>query len=113
MNLSEYQKRVEDTWISNENDFIRIVCGLSGELGEICEKLKKYFRKDNYAEKEKKTSWFAVGLILKGEIGDLMYYIAKLCNEFGLDLEEILQENINKLARRKEDGTLKGSGDNR
>lgn len=108
MNLADYQKEVENTWISNKHDFIRIVCGLSGELGEVCEKLKKYFRKDTG-----KTNWWGFGLILKKEIGDLMYYIAKLCNAFGLDLEEILQENIDKLAKRKKDGTLKGSGDNR
>ena len=106
MNLKEYQNKVEWTWISNENNALRIICGLGGELGEIFEKLKKYYR-DDYNS----TEQFLIDL--RKEIGDLMYYICKLCNKFGFELENILQENNNKLKNRKKEGKLKGNGDNR
>jgi NTP pyrophosphatase (non-canonical NTP hydrolase) len=47
------------------------------------------------------------------EIGDLMWYISQLCNETGLDLEGIIEQNIIKLRDRKTSGTLQGSGDDR
>lgn len=38
-------------------------------------------------------------------------YIARVAMVFGIDMQEILEYNINKLESRKERGTLKGSGD--
>jgi hypothetical protein len=46
MNLKKYQKEIEKTWIPNEYNLLRIVFGIAGESGEICELYKKYFRKD-------------------------------------------------------------------
>jgi len=105
MNLSEYQKRIEDTWISNENDTNRIICGLFEEVGEIAGKFKKYFRKD--------FNYYQLELFLKKEIGDVFYYLVKLCSHYDLNAEDILQENIAKLKDRQNRGVLKGSGDNR
>ena len=107
MNLNEYQKRVEDTWERNQFDIERIILGICGESGEIAELFKKYYRGDyenNYEEFLKKVD---------KEIGDLSYYIAKLCNQFGSTWEKIMEENIAKLASRKERGVIKGSGSNR
>ena len=77
MNLNEYQKRVEDTWISNIYNVSRCFLGIFGEAGECAELFKKLLRGDNseiiisprFVEKVRK------------ELGDLSYYIAKLCNE--------------------------------
>ncbi len=105
MKFKKYQKEVEKTWISNNKDLTRILLGIGGEAGEILEAHKKVFRGDclkgELCEK------------LKGEIGDLSYYIAKLCNEWDLDWEQILKDNIAKLKSRKKRGVIKGSGDNR
>lgn len=105
MNLHDYQKGVEDTWIKNEFEIERILCGLFGEIGEIAEKFKKYFRKD--------YGFYDLKKLVRKEIGDAFYYLAKLCNYFGFNAEEILKENNVKLISRKERGTLQGSGDDR
>ncbi len=105
MTFKKYQKDVEKTWISNNKNLTRILLGIGGEAGEILEAHKKVFRGDclkgELCEK------------LKGEIGDLSYYIAKLCNEWGLDWEKLLEANIIKLKSRKKRGKIKGSGSDR
>ena len=109
MNLKEYQYRVEDTWLHNEHDKERIILGVVGECGEIAEKFKKNYRGDfegNHGQDIFKAE-------IKKELGDLTYYIAKLCTLLNLSWEEILEENINKLAKRKQENKIKGSGDNR
>lgn len=105
--INEYQKRVQDTWITNEFDLERFILGICGESGEIAELFKKIYRGDydNQTELIKEK--------LEKEIGDVIYYLAQLCNYHDLVLEDILQKNIDKLAKRKEEGKIRGSGDNR
>lgn len=107
MKLNDYQQKIEETWISNENDSIRIVLGIGGESGELLEKFKKYYRGDY---NDKKTEF---NDSVRKEIGDLSFYIAKLCNRLGVNWEDVLQENIDKLQSRKNRGKIKGSGDSR
>ena len=103
LSLSQYQEKIELTWIENEFDLQRILCGLSEESGEILGKFKKYFRGDYGFPKLRELA--------KKEIGDLFYYLAKICNFFNIEIEDVLAENINKLQDRKKRGTLKGNGD--
>lgn len=81
--------------------------GLAGEVGEFCNKLKKVMR-DNCGEITDEFLDFA-----KGEVGDIMWYVAAVCSELGLDMNEIAESNIEKLFSRKDRGVLKGNGDNR
>ncbi|MFA5048588.1 MAG: hypothetical protein WC516_06210 [Patescibacteria group bacterium] len=106
MKLSEYQNRIENFWISNDRDEIRVLLGICGESGEIAELFKKYFRDDKITYDEMKR-------LASKEIGDLSYYIAKLCNDLDLNWENILQENIDKLKDRQNRNVIKGSGDER
>jgi NTP pyrophosphatase (non-canonical NTP hydrolase) len=80
---------------------------LCGEAGEIANKTKKVLRDDNGVISEKKKNE------LGAEIGDCLWYIAALCNDLGLNLGDIAQENLNKLNDRKNRGVIKGSGDTR
>ena len=41
---------------------------------------------------------------LKKEIGDVMWYLALICDSFGVDIEEIARMNIDKLIERYPDG---------
>jgi NTP pyrophosphatase (non-canonical NTP hydrolase) len=86
--------------------------GLTGEAGEVAEKVKKYLRDE--------FDFYSQGIIpekrkeeISKEIGDVLWYVAALCDELGLSLEEIAQQNIDKLASRKERNLISGSGDNR
>jgi NTP pyrophosphatase (non-canonical NTP hydrolase) len=50
---------------------------------------------------------------IKAELGDCLWYIAVLADDFGLKLEDIAEHNLKKLASRQKRGTLTGSGDHR
>ncbi len=109
MTFEEYQKKSRETAIypNKDNNFIYPTLGLSGEAGEIAEKIKKVLRDDKgIIGKEKKEE-------IKKELGDVLWYISQLATELGLSLDEIALENINKLTSRKKRGKLRGSGDNR
>ena len=80
--------------------------GLSGEIGEVHEKIKKLFR-DNPDDVLKANQE-----IMK-ELGDVVYYATALANIYGRGLQEVLELNIQKLDDRQKRGKLKGSGDNR
>ena len=81
--------------------------GLAGESGEVAEKIKKVIR-DKNSEIDEETR-----LALKKELGDVFWYIAALCDEVGLDMEDVAESNINKLLDRQQRNVLHGSGDNR
>lgn len=68
--------------------------GLTGEAGEVSDMLKKWI----FHEKELDVEH------LKKELGDVMWYMAMLCDSFGFDLDEILQMNIDKLKKRYPSG---------
>ena len=68
--------------------------GLSGESGEFTDMIKKWI----FHEKELDIYH------LKRECGDVLWYIAMLCESFGWNIEEIMQMNIDKLKVRYPDG---------
>ena len=43
----------------------------------------------------------------------MLWYVAQVATEAGLDLEEIAQANLDKLLSRQQRGVLSGSGDPR
>jgi len=42
-----------------------------------------------------------------------LWYIAQICTELNLSMEEVAKFNLEKLFSRKERGVITGSGDNR
>ena len=109
MTFNEYQNKSRETAIyPNAGDnFIYPTLGLAGEAGEISEKIKKVLRdSDGVVTDETKE-------LLKKELGDVLWYVAQLASEFGFELDDVAQHNIDKLFSRKERGVLKGSGDTR
>lgn len=104
MDFNEYQRESKKTWKENyKNDFVRSVLGLVGESGEVAEKLKKSYRDGVYIEQDDMAK----------ELGDVLYYIARIGEYFDYTLEEIAQLNIEKLADRQKRNKISGSGDNR
>ena len=110
MTLDEYQKQALTTVISCGDDFKDLthwVLGISGESGEIADKLKKIIRDQNgVVTSENKTE-------LAKEVGDVLWYLAVLAEHLGVSFEEIAQGNIAKLRSRQARGAIGGSGDNR
>ena len=74
-------------------------------LGEFCEKIKKSIRDgDGITKRDEK--------ILK-ELGDIIWYLARVANDCGYTLNEVMAKNYEKLSKRLEENKLHGSGDNR
>lgn len=108
MTLNEYQEKAMTTAQYAEKwAIIYPALKLSGEAGEVSEKVGKVLRdKDGIFTEE-------IKLELAKELGDVMWYIAALAKAFGYSLEEIAEMNIAKLASRKERNVISGNGDNR
>ena len=109
MRLNEYQDKARETAIYPNlgNNPIYPTLGLVGESGEVAEKMKKIIRDhDGKITIDKRQE------IIK-ELGDVLWYVANLCKEFDVSLEEVAKLNIEKLQSRKERNVIKGSGDNR
>jgi NTP pyrophosphatase (non-canonical NTP hydrolase) len=105
-----YQKRTGDTDSSHtctKPEFLYYVLGLGGEAGEATEKIKKLMRNKKGKVDEEFIEDF------KGELGDIMWYVARLAHYFDLQMSDILRCNLKKLKSRKERGVLKSQGDKR
>lgn len=109
LTFSEYQRRTADTAVYPDvgRNPIYPTLGLAGEAGEVCEKVKKVLR-----DSDGQFSAEAVGAIQK-ELGDVLWYAARLAAELGLDLGQVAEENLSKLASRQQRDHLSGSGDDR
>jgi NTP pyrophosphatase (non-canonical NTP hydrolase) len=79
--------------------------GLCGEAGEVADKVKKVIRDQggNFSPE-------AVAA-LELELGDVLWYVAQLATELGLDLDRVAQANLDKLASRMSRNVIAGSGD--
>ena len=101
---------------------------LVGEVGEFASKVAKHIRKqdctigDLY---ENQLDWYEKGdegetlpveewkeELLK-EAGDILWQLSGLCKVMGWSLEDVAQENLDKLASRQARGVIDGNGDNR
>ena len=108
MTLNEYQKAANSTAIFPKNMAVPYtLLGLSGEVGEVCNKYKKIIRDKGNIISEKDRDE------LQGELGDVLWYLATTLSNLGLDLEQTAAINLNKLSLREKRGTLGGSGDTR
>lgn len=111
--FDEYQDRCELTDVGTSAQdclkpgWLYYVLGIAGESGEACEKIKKLFRdKGGVIDDE------FLDLFIK-EMGDILWYIARLAAQFNIPLSVIADDNIKKLASRMERGKIHGDGDKR
>ena len=108
MTLDEYGTWTEKMWFVNgsldfgEKDLTVCSLGLAGETGEVMEILKKRVRDD----------FFDKPHLIK-ELGDVIYYWARLCKAFDVLPSEVLAQNVLKVEDRKARDVMSGSGDDR
>ena len=107
MELSAYQRasRATAVYPNAGEDLTYPALGLCGEAGEVAEKVKKAIRDDGGVLTTERRE------ALAGELGDVLWYLAQLATEAGLDLGEVAEANIAKLRSRQSRGVLQGSGD--
>jgi NTP pyrophosphatase (non-canonical NTP hydrolase) len=113
MQFSQYQKktRLTDVGVQPEHGleprWVYYVLGIAGETGELVEKVKKHFRDDYGQMTDKKLKE------IKKEMGDCLWYHARLADVLGINFNDVAKENIKKLLDRKKRNKLHGEGDNR
>lgn len=119
MELNEYQKKAMGTCLPSSENFSYMMLNLVGEVGELASKVAKLIRKgkayidnnklyintDEVSDEEK--------LLIQKEIGDILWQTSGLCSVMKLNLEDIAQQNLDKLASRQGRGRIDGDGDNR
>ena len=120
--FNEYQKeavklsisldKFKENYPDIDNDLLALMAvaydGLGlGEAGEVQGKIKKIIRDNS-------------GIItpegiedIKKELGDTLWYIASMCENLGITLEDVAKTNIEKIHDRNARGVRRGSGDNR
>lgn len=89
------------------HDVVYPALGLSGEVGEFNEKIKKIFRdKDGQIDQDDLEA-------LKLELGDIMWNLVNCAQALGLKMSEVLEANLVKCASRRQRGKVQGAGDDR
>ena len=106
MNIKEYLLLTRETAIYPSDAFLEyLTLGLASEAGEVSGVVKKYIRQDFSLDVAQEK--------LVKELGDVIWYWARMCDELNLNPEEIMAKNIEKLQQRKQKQTLHGDGDER
>ena len=109
MDFKTYQRKARLTaqYPNLGSNNIYPTLGLVGEAGEVAEKVKKVIRdKQGIFDEESKKG-------IKKELGDVLWYLSNLCNEFNFSFEEVALQNLEKLSLRASKGKISGSGDDR
>lgn len=103
MKFDNYQEKTAETAIYPEDQALEyLALGLNGESGEVAEKVKKHIRDGKELDED-----FAK------ELGDVLWYLARLIDELGADFSDVADANLDKLFDRKDRDKIQGSGDNR
>lgn len=105
--MDDYQQRAGATAVYKDigKNPAYPALGLAEEAGEVVGKIKRMYRDDcPFMETREKV---------KAELGDVLWYVAAIANEFQLSLNDIAEANLEKVLDRSRRGVLKGSGDNR
>ena len=110
-NVVIYQQLCTETQIyPREHAVFYPALGLAGEAGEVANKIKKIMR-DRKGDVNNLSG--EIKEDIASEIGDCLWYISALATDLGIGLDGVVVENIRKLQKRKEKGTIHGSGDKR
>lgn len=136
MDCNEYQKKILSTRDCPEN-IVYYALGLTGEAGEVADKIKKYWRDAIYLRAKRFNNSNKMPESLQArldethmggvqrhidpdfkhniakELGDVLWYIAAIANSIDMNLDEVMQMNIDKIDKRVKTNTLHGEGDNR
>jgi NTP pyrophosphatase (non-canonical NTP hydrolase) len=108
-NFDRYQQESRKTWnvIPMNHSIVYPTMGMVNEAGEVAGKVKKIFRDrgGEITEADRQA--------LKKELGDVLWYLAQICTELDLSLQEVAEANLIKLFSRLERGQIKGDGDER
>lgn len=143
MELKEYQEKAMTTCMPSSENFTYMFYNLLGEVGELADKVESIvgdvwlaqtartlLRYSGMAKEIRKNPEGLASEIwrnafsefnetlqkdeaLQKEAGDILWQLAGLCSVMGWKLEDIAQQNLDKLASRQQRNVIDGDGDNR
>lgn len=96
MNFKQYQDLARRTQNDGLNDYERkshALHGLASEVGEIHAIYQKYYQGHPIIRAN-----------VIDELGDLLWFVAELCDTLLVSMDEVAEHNIDKLRRRYPDG---------
>ena len=103
MNFNEYQNFCQSVRLPTASpDYC--VLNLPGEVGELCSLLARAIRDGRKIDYEQN---------IKKELGDVLWSVATVALDNGFTLQDIVDGNVYKLTKRKDENKLQGSGDDR
>jgi len=102
MLFEEYQEQAWKTALESAKNPAYMVANLTSEAGEVAGKYAKWIRDGVLDEAG-----------MQKEVGDVLWQIAGLSTVMGWSLADLASKNLQKLAARQMNNTLKGSGDDR
>src|SRR5688572_25449595 len=99
LTLNEYQQKAKQTAVhpgsddgyANVSALVYLTLGLNGEAGEAGEVIKKMLRDSGGVLTPE------IALKFKKELGDVLWYLARVTEVAGFTLEEIAEGNLEKL----------------
>lgn len=112
LTLNDYQKKAMETCLPSCKNDMYMLFGLVEEVGELSGKISKAIRKEQACvyensiriEPSEETEYLCEKI--KSELGDCLWFISGIARQFGWSLDNVAQYNLNKLAERKESGTI-------
>jgi NTP pyrophosphatase (non-canonical NTP hydrolase) len=100
--FDQYQELAWKTALETAKNPAYMVANLTAEAGEVAGKYAKWIR-DGVLDEEG----------MQKEMGDVLWQIAGLSTVMGWSVADLASKNLQKLAQRKINNTLMGSGDSR
>ena len=113
MNFKTYEKAAWSTFKLDHSPMKipYLALGITGEAGEVADKIKKLIR--DYGNGEMPAITDEQRNALKLELGDVLWYVSCLSVSLGFELEAVANANLEKLASRQNRGVIGGEGDMR
>lgn len=97
MNFNKYvheAMRTKNHKLDHKMQLLDGACGLAGEAGEVVDAIKKYNFQGHELNKAE----------IENELGDVLWYVALICDTLSINLEDVAKTNLDKLRKRYPDG---------
>ena len=98
MDFDEYQRKALETAIFKQEHYPYL--GLANEVGEVLGHVKKEMRDGTPLDPRE----------IQAELRDVLWYVAVIADGLDINLSDVAEGNVEKLAKRKRRGKIKGSG---
>lgn len=122
MEFNDYQQQATRTAVGvySEKEIMFIIyplLGLSGEIGELTDKIKKILRNNNFHTSEEVLYFLStneeIKISLIKEIGDILWYLSEFSRRIDVEFNLVAETNLTKLFDRLNRNMIKSEGDNR